>query len=136
MSMRHKMRDHLGTKGEGAKSERGDGENASTDATFSLKHDAGGMVDIEFLCQYAVLALSHQTPALITYSDNIRILETLAESGHITQVEAEQLREAYLAYRSRTHRASLTGEKALGQVKEFAEHCQIVTALWQRFLEP
>ena len=136
VSMRHKMRDHLGTKGEGAKSERGDGENASTDATFSLKHDAGGMVDIEFLCQYAVLALSHQTPALITYSDNIRILETLAESGHITQVEAEQLREAYLAYRSRTHRAALTGEKALGQVKEFAEHRQIVTALWQRFLEP
>ena len=83
-----------------------------------------------------MLALSHQTPALITYSDNIRILETLAESGHITQVEAEQLREAYLAYRSRTHRASLTGEKALGQVKEFAEHRQIVTALWQRFLEP
>ncbi|WP_404463968.1 bifunctional [glutamate--ammonia ligase]-adenylyl-L-tyrosine phosphorylase/[glutamate--ammonia-ligase] adenylyltransferase [Vreelandella aquamarina] len=136
VSMRHKMRDHLGTKGEGAKSERGDGENASTDATFSLKHDAGGMVDIEFLCQYAVLALSHQTPALITYSDNIRILETLAESGHITQAEAEQLREAYLAYRSRTHRAALTGEKALGQVKEFAEHRQVVTALWQRFLEP
>ncbi|GGC86307.1 bifunctional [glutamate--ammonia ligase]-adenylyl-L-tyrosine phosphorylase/[glutamate--ammonia-ligase] adenylyltransferase [Vreelandella lutescens] len=136
VSMRHKMRDHLGTKGEGAKSERGDGEHASADATFSLKHDAGGMVDIEFLCQYAVLALSHQTPALITYSDNIRILETLAESGHITQAEAEQLREAYLAYRSRTHRAALTGEKTLGLVSEFAEHRRVVTALWQRFLEP
>lgn len=126
VSMRHKMRDHLGTKGP---------LESGPDATFNLKHDAGGMVDIEFLCQYAVLALSHQTPALITYSDNIRILETLAESGHITPDEAEQLREAYLAYRSRTHRAALTGEKALGQVSEFAEHRQVVTALWQRFLE-
>ncbi|MCO7228970.1 bifunctional [glutamate--ammonia ligase]-adenylyl-L-tyrosine phosphorylase/[glutamate--ammonia-ligase] adenylyltransferase [Halomonas sp. CnH100-B] len=127
VSMRHKMRDHLGTKGQ---------VESGPDATFNLKHDAGGMVDIEFLCQYAVLALSHQTPALITYSDNIRILETLAESGHITQEEAEQLRDAYLAYRSRTHRAALTGDKALGQVSEFAEHRQVVTRLWQRFLEP
>ena len=94
------------------------------------------MVDIEFLCQYAVLSLAHDTPALITYSDNIRILETLAKCGHISESEAEQLREAYLAYRSRTHRAALTGEKTVVDAQAFKAHRDVVIALWQRFLEP
>ena len=122
VKMRHKMRDHLGSK--------------TQDSGFNLKHDTGGMVDIEFLCQYAVLALTHQTPSLLTYSDNIRILETLADSGHLPSQEAEQLKGAYLAYRSRTHRAALTGEKAIGKADDFKEHRAAVGALWQRFLEP
>lgn len=122
VKMRHKMRDHLGSK--------------NTSDSFNLKHDAGGMVDIEFLCQYAVLALAHQTPALLTYSDNIRILEVLAETGHLSREEAERLREAYLAYRSATHRAALTGEKPHVEGEEFHAHRKVVIALWQRFLEP
>ncbi|GEN28710.1 glutamate-ammonia-ligase adenylyltransferase [Halovibrio variabilis] len=122
VKMRQKMRDHLGSK------------NASD--SFNLKHDAGGMVDIEFLCQYAVLALAHQTPALLTYSDNIRILEVLAEAGHLPREEAERLREAYLAYRSAIHRAALTGEKARAEGEAFHAHREIIIALWQRFLEP
>ncbi|MGO2054550.1 MAG: bifunctional [glutamate--ammonia ligase]-adenylyl-L-tyrosine phosphorylase/[glutamate--ammonia-ligase] adenylyltransferase, partial [Halomonadaceae bacterium] len=122
VKMRQKMRDHLGSK--------------TTSDTFNVKHDAGGMVDIEFLCQYAVLALANQTPELLTYSDNIRILEQLTESGHLPAEEAERLREAYLEYRSTTHRAALTGEKALSDEEAFRAHREIVTALWQRFLEP
>ncbi|RUR36973.1 bifunctional [glutamate--ammonia ligase]-adenylyl-L-tyrosine phosphorylase/[glutamate--ammonia-ligase] adenylyltransferase [Vreelandella populi] len=122
VKMRHKMRDHLGSKEPGK--------------DFNLKHDAGGMVDIEFLCQYAVLALAHQTPELLVYSDNMRILDTLAESGHLPSGEAEQLKEAYLAYRSRTHRAALTGVKAVGKAEDFKAHRGAVGALWQRFLEP
>ncbi|WP_434986832.1 bifunctional [glutamate--ammonia ligase]-adenylyl-L-tyrosine phosphorylase/[glutamate--ammonia-ligase] adenylyltransferase [Vreelandella zhaodongensis] len=129
VSMRHKMRDHLGSKGQGSP-DNADGE------VFSLKHDAGGMVDIEFVCQYAVLAFAHQTPALITHSDNIRILETLAASGHVTQEEADQLRDAYLAYRSRSHRAALTGENTTVDAQAFKSHREVVIALWQRFLEP
>lgn len=122
VKMRQKMRDHLGSK--------------PTADAFNIKHDAGGMVDIEFLCQYAVLALANQTPSLLTYSDNIRILESLTESGHLPAEEAERLREAYLAYRSATHRAALTGEKALSDGEAYRDHRDIVTALWQRFLEP
>lgn len=122
VNMRHKMRDHLGSK--------------ASSGTFNVKHDAGGMVDIEFLCQYAVLALAHQTPSLLTYSDNIRILEMLTESGHLPTEESERLREAYLVYRSATHRAALTGEKVLGDGEAFRSHREAVTALWQRFLEP
>jgi glutamate-ammonia-ligase adenylyltransferase len=119
VNMRHKMRDHLAGKKAG---------------TFNLKQDAGGMVDIEFLCQYAVLSLAHEAPALLTYSDNIRILETLAASGHLPEDEAERLRDAYLAYRSTTHRAALTGEKASVDEDDFQAERETVSALWERFL--
>ncbi|MBE1118754.1 hypothetical protein IH683_23820, partial [Escherichia coli] len=46
-------------------------------AAFDLKHDAGGIVDIEFMVQYAVLAWSGKHPALLEFTDNIRILEGL-----------------------------------------------------------
>jgi [glutamine synthetase] adenylyltransferase / [glutamine synthetase]-adenylyl-L-tyrosine phosphorylase len=122
VAMRHKMRDHLGSKG-----------NA---AGFDLKQDAGGMVDIEFLCQFAVLSMGHETPGLLAYSDNIRILETLEATGRLPGRDCQRLREAYLAYRSAVHRAALTGEAARGRDEEFHLHREAVSQLWQRLLEP
>ncbi|MDR5897431.1 bifunctional [glutamate--ammonia ligase]-adenylyl-L-tyrosine phosphorylase/[glutamate--ammonia-ligase] adenylyltransferase [Halomonas vilamensis] len=119
VNMRDKMRDHLASKKTG---------------TFNLKQDAGGMVDIEFLCQFAVLSLAHETPELLAYSDNIRILETLAGSGHLPKDEAERLRDAYLAYRSTTHRAALTGGKATVDEGDFQAERETVRGLWERFL--
>ena len=52
ISMRKKMRDHLGSK---KNDEQGN-------PLFHLKHDKGGIVDIEFMMQYAVLAHAHKTP--------------------------------------------------------------------------
>ncbi|MCB8888109.1 bifunctional [glutamate--ammonia ligase]-adenylyl-L-tyrosine phosphorylase/[glutamate--ammonia-ligase] adenylyltransferase [Vreelandella malpeensis] len=120
--MRQKMRDHLGTR------------PVDQAARFNLKHDAGGMVDIEFLCQYGVLALAEKTPALTTHSDNIRILESLAEHGYLSDEEAHALREAYLAYRSRTHRAALTGDKPVVEADQLVEQRETVSRLWKRFL--
>ncbi|TLF47556.1 bifunctional [glutamate--ammonia ligase]-adenylyl-L-tyrosine phosphorylase/[glutamate--ammonia-ligase] adenylyltransferase [Halomonas urmiana] len=122
VKMRHKMRDHLGSKGQGD--------------DFDLKHDAGGMVDIEFLCQFAVLSMGHETPDLLAYSDNMRILETLEATGRLPAEECRRLREAYLACRTAAHRAALTGEPARGRNADFREHRDTVIALWQRLLEP
>ncbi|QTP56624.1 bifunctional [glutamate--ammonia ligase]-adenylyl-L-tyrosine phosphorylase/[glutamate--ammonia-ligase] adenylyltransferase [Billgrantia sulfidoxydans] len=122
VKMRRKMRDHLGGKA-------GEGE-------FDLKHDPGGMVDIEFLCQFAVLSMGHDTPELLQWSDNMRILETLESSGRLPAEECRRLREAYLALRSAAHRASLTREAARGRDADFHAHRQAVIEAWQRLLEP
>ncbi|MBA2780518.1 bifunctional [glutamate--ammonia ligase]-adenylyl-L-tyrosine phosphorylase/[glutamate--ammonia-ligase] adenylyltransferase [Billgrantia kenyensis] len=122
VKMRHKMREHLG-----GKSEAGE---------FDLKHDPGGMVDIEFLCQFAVLAMGHETPELLRWSDNMRILETLESSGRLPAEECQRLRDAYLALRSAAHRASLTREAARGREEDFAAHRKVVIDAWQRLLEP
>lgn len=122
VEMRDKMREHLGGKaGPGG---------------FDLKYDPGGMVDIEFLCQFAVLAMAHDTPALLEWSDNVRILETLEASARLSPEEAEGLREAYLACRSGAHRAALTDRPARAGAATFAEHRRAVTALWQQLLTP
>lgn len=121
VKMRHKMREHLGGKSEAGQ--------------FDLKHDPGGMVDIEFLCQFAVLAMGHETPELLRWSDNMRILETLESSGRLPAEECQRLREAYLALRSTAHRASLTREAARGREADFEAHRQTVIDAWQRLLE-
>ncbi|SDL31051.1 glutamate-ammonia-ligase adenylyltransferase [Modicisalibacter muralis] len=125
VKMRHKMREHLGSSA-----------TARQEGQFDLKHDAGGMVDIEFLCQYAVLSMGFETPDLLAWSDNIRILETLESSGCLPADDARRLRDAYLAYRDASHRNALT--KTGGRVDEadYHEHRQAVTELWQRWLEP
>ncbi|MGQ4878032.1 bifunctional [glutamate--ammonia ligase]-adenylyl-L-tyrosine phosphorylase/[glutamate--ammonia-ligase] adenylyltransferase [Billgrantia sp. LNSP4103-1] len=122
VKMRRKMRDHLGGKS-------GKGE-------FDLKHDPGGMVDIEFLCQFAVLSMGHETPELLQWSDNMRILETLESSGRLPAEECQRLREAYLALRSAAHRASLTRQPARACDADFHDHRQAVIDAWQRLLEP
>ncbi|KAA0009846.1 bifunctional [glutamate--ammonia ligase]-adenylyl-L-tyrosine phosphorylase/[glutamate--ammonia-ligase] adenylyltransferase [Billgrantia pellis] len=122
VKMRQKMRDHLSGKS-------GEGE-------FDLKHDPGGMVDIEFLCQYAVLSMGHETPELLEWSDNMRILETLEATARLPAEECRRLREAYLALRSAAHRASLTREPARGRDADFRAHRQAVIDAWQRLLEP
>ncbi|WP_111414963.1 bifunctional [glutamate--ammonia ligase]-adenylyl-L-tyrosine phosphorylase/[glutamate--ammonia-ligase] adenylyltransferase [Billgrantia lactosivorans] len=122
VKMRQKMRDHLGGKS-------GAGE-------FDLKHDPGGMVDIEFLCQFAVLSMGHETPALLQWSDNMRILETLESTGRLPADMCRRLREAYLALRSAAHRASLTRGAARGREADFHTHRQAVIDAWQRLLEP
>ncbi|MGQ0333413.1 bifunctional [glutamate--ammonia ligase]-adenylyl-L-tyrosine phosphorylase/[glutamate--ammonia-ligase] adenylyltransferase [Halomonas elongata] len=122
VAMRNRMREHLA-----GKSETG---------SFDLKHDPGGMVDIEFLCQYAVLAMGRETPELLTYSDNMRILETLEETDRLPADDCRRLREAYLACRTASHRSALTGDPARGSVEDFQVHRDAVIAVWERLLEP
>jgi glutamate-ammonia-ligase adenylyltransferase len=121
VKMRQKMHDHLASKGE--------------NDDFDLKHDPGGMVDIEFLCQYAVLSMAHDAPDLLAWSDNIRILETLEATGHLPEEDCRQLREAYIAFRCAAHRSALTREAGRGKNADYQQHRQAVIALWQRLLE-
>jgi [glutamine synthetase] adenylyltransferase / [glutamine synthetase]-adenylyl-L-tyrosine phosphorylase len=77
---------------------------------FDIKQDDGGIADIEFLVQYWVLASAQAHPELLTYSDNIRQLEGLAEAGVVDSATAAWLKEAYVGYRSVLHHLSLEAE--------------------------
>ena len=99
---------------------------------FDLKQAAGGIVDIEFMVQYGVLAWSHRVPELARWSDNIRILETLAGAGRFAQRDSEALIAAYLAFRSVAHQLAL--QQLPGRVPgdEYREQRASVEAVWQR----
>ena len=48
---------------------------------FDLKHDRGGMVDIEFVVQYLVLAHAHRHRELTRNAGNIALLSIAAQAG-------------------------------------------------------
>ncbi|MFW0756583.1 bifunctional [glutamate--ammonia ligase]-adenylyl-L-tyrosine phosphorylase/[glutamate--ammonia-ligase] adenylyltransferase [Pseudomonas sp. H11T01] len=125
--MRAKMRDNLGSKATAA----GTAANAfEATAPFDLKQDAGGIVDIEFMVQYAALAWSEEHPSLLRYTDNIRILEGLEEVGLMPATDASLLREAYKAYRAAAHRQALQNEAGIIGGDQFEAERREVLRIW------
>jgi glutamate-ammonia-ligase adenylyltransferase len=119
--MRQRMREQL------VKSEPG---------RFDLKQEAGGIADIEFMVQYAALAWAHDHPALLAWSDNIRLLETLEREGLLPSADATLLGDAYRAFRAAGHRCALQDGPALVAADEFADLRDGVHAIWQKLMEP
>ncbi|MCQ4346323.1 bifunctional [glutamate--ammonia ligase]-adenylyl-L-tyrosine phosphorylase/[glutamate--ammonia-ligase] adenylyltransferase [Pseudomonas stutzeri] len=126
--MRAKMRDNLGSKttAGGTAAEAFDAA-----AAFDLKHDAGGIVDIEFMVQYAVLAWSRQYPELLRFTDNIRILEGLERAGLIASSDVRLLQEAYKAYRAAAHRLALQKQPGSVSGDHFHEERRGVMRIWR-----
>jgi glutamate-ammonia-ligase adenylyltransferase len=119
ISMREKMRSEL---------DRSDAEY------FDLKHGRGGIGDIEFLVQYLVLdnALTH--PDVIFYSDNIRQLDALADTGCIEPALRDALQDAYRDYRLRQHHLVLDGQSPLVPADDFPAQRQCVGETWDAWL--
>ena len=132
--MRAKMRDNLGTRITAA----GLGENAfQPTVPFDLKQDAGGIVDIEFMVQYAALAWAWEYPQLLRYTDNIRILEGLEQVGLMPAADASLLREAYKAFRAVAHRQALQKEAGVVTGDQFVVERQHVRRIWSELgLDP
>lgn len=86
--MREKMRAHLGNKHRDR---------------FDIKADEGGITDIEFITQYLVLLHAHAKPKLTRWSDNVRILELLAQNEIMDEQEAQALTRAYTTLRDALH---------------------------------
>ncbi len=123
VEMRNKMRDQLGTKGEEKRAEQ-----------FHLKQDGGGIVDIEFMVQYAVLAWAHNHPGLVQYTDNIRILESLEQAQLLPSKDANRLIEIYITYRSTVHSLALQGVDSIVSGEQLQLERADVAALWQRYM--
>ena len=102
---------------------------------FSLKQDKGGIVDIEFIVQYLVLLRAHEYPELLNWTDNVRLLQTLAETGIIDESTAYILREAYLIYRADVHRKSLQEKKPIVPEDKFRILQNKVKEIWNYFME-
>ena len=106
----------------------------NTKADFDLKHDSGGMVDIEFIVQFLVLAYAHQHAQLIGNLGNIALLRIAGDVGLITQEAALTVGNAYRLLRARQHRLRLDGvEKTqinLENELELIAARDAVQALW------
>lgn len=117
--MRAKMREQL---------------DKSNNQLFDLKQGVGGITDIEFLVQYAVLAWSSDLPELLVYTDNIRILNALQSTGKLSEHDGTMLAGAYRFYRKLANRCVLQEKPAVVPIDEVAAYRTQVAAVWQRWL--
>lgn len=122
--MRARMREHLMPPGKVKPTE------------FDLKQGAGGIVDIEFMVQYAVLAWSTRVPELARWTDNVRVLEVLGREGLFASSECDALTEAYLAYRSASHQYALQQHPGIAPADRFSRQRQAVSDKWQQMFTP
>ncbi len=122
-SMRLKMQKHLGTS-----------EREQEKGKFHLKQDAGGIVDIEFLAQFAVLAYSHHHPSLTKWSDNVRIFEEMALLEIWDAQICQDLTDAYLRIRAATHQLALSEQSLLVDETLWVETRALVQDQWQRLM--
>ncbi|MGO1463323.1 MAG: bifunctional [glutamate--ammonia ligase]-adenylyl-L-tyrosine phosphorylase/[glutamate--ammonia-ligase] adenylyltransferase [Marinobacter sp.] len=122
VEMREKMRANLGTP------------ESRREETFHIKHDAGGIVDMEFMVQYLVLAWSESHPELTGWSDNIRQMEELGRAGVLPVEEAEQLRKAYIALRSSIHRRALQNLNDQVAGDTFLDERRYIQSVWQQIM--
>jgi len=122
-TMRKKMLDHLA---------------AHDNTILNLKHDAGGLVDIEFLAQWSILAFGGE------HQGTVATLRNIPSSAPIEWIEtARILADDYLTYRAMENALRVELWQSIGALpsdanstewKTFSRHCTIVTpeALCQR----
>ena len=116
MDMRRRMRD----------------ANVNRSELFDLKHDPGGMIDIEFIVQYLVLRHACAWPQLTANAGNIALLRVCGELGLIDAGLGAQVADAYRAMRRLQHQVRLQGQdKARVDSALVGAHPDSVLRLWQ-----
>lgn len=78
---------------------------------FDVKHDSGGMVDVEFIVQALVLGHADQHPVLAENKGNIALLTRAGELGLIPEGLAHAVANAYRDLRAKQHALRLAGQE-------------------------
>ena len=94
VAMRQKMRD----------------EHPGKNGLFDIKHDRGGMVDIEFMVQFLVLAHASAHPELTANSGNLALLKCAGTLGLIDAQLAEEVCGIYRRLRALQHKMRLNNQ--------------------------
>jgi glutamate-ammonia-ligase adenylyltransferase len=104
-------------------------------ALFDVKHDPGGMVDIEFLVQYLVLAHAAAQPALLDNAGNIALLARAAQAGWVDPQAAADCAQAYRDFRRLQHVLRLNDARyARVEPASVAAQREAVRGLWRSVL--
>ena len=114
-----------------------DAHASNSETEFDLKHDRGGIIDVEFIVQYLVLGHAHRYPELTGNLGNIALLRMAGELGLIEAAAGEAVGDAYREFRRLQHARRLTsnpkGREAREPIeKQIAAVIKLWTAVFQR----
>ena len=105
--------------------------------TNSIKYGYGGLVDIEFIVQYLVLAYAHRVPHLTDNRGNIALLALAKEHQLIDPSLADQVATTYRKLRRLQHFLHLHNDSATGAqiLEELQNGAHYVGLLWKSIFE-
>ncbi|WP_454673517.1 bifunctional [glutamate--ammonia ligase]-adenylyl-L-tyrosine phosphorylase/[glutamate--ammonia-ligase] adenylyltransferase [Achromobacter pestifer] len=107
----------------------------NTSQKFDLKHDRGGMVDVEFVTQYLVLCYAGTHSVLVRNLGNITLLRLASEAGLIAPELATRAADAYRVLRRVQHQLRMQGvEKARVGPEQLVAERAAVRELWDAVL--
>ena len=96
----------------------------------NVKYARGGVVDVEFIVQYLVLAHSHEAPELLENYGNIALLGMAAQRGFIPAEQARAAQNAYRRYRQIQHNKKLRDLARAAVDEALLADYQAVKELW------
>jgi glutamate-ammonia-ligase adenylyltransferase len=103
---------------------------------FDLKHDRGGIVDVEFCVQYLVLRDCATHPELADNVGNIALLHRAGAAGLIPADLAQAAADAYRELRRQQHAIKLSGAEYARVPAAAVESVRdTVRALWAQVME-
>ncbi|MFY3385352.1 bifunctional [glutamate--ammonia ligase]-adenylyl-L-tyrosine phosphorylase/[glutamate--ammonia-ligase] adenylyltransferase [Paracidovorax sp. MALMAid1276] len=97
---------------------------------FDVKHSPGGMVDVEFVVQYLVLACSAEHPGLRENRGNITLLKRAEQAGLLPPGVGQAAADAYRELRRVQHRARLDEAPTHVTPPALQAEREAVLALW------
>jgi glutamate-ammonia-ligase adenylyltransferase len=105
--------------------------HAEKSPLFDLKHDPGGLVDVEFLIQYLILGHAHEHAELTRNLGNIALLGIAANLGLISSELASICANSYRRLRQWQHRQRLNNQPSRIPQSGTAILREPVQALWR-----
>ena len=107
--------------------------HANKSDLFDIKHDRGGLIDVEFIVQFLVLGHAHADAELTGNLGNLALLKIAAGLGLIPEELAERVRGAYRTYRKLQHSLRLN-DAAYARVPRETLQAEMdsVNTLWRQ----
>ena len=97
---------------------------------FDVKHSTGGMVDVEFVVQYLVLAHACRYPQLVDNVGNIALLQRAQTCGLLPGHTGNDAAQAYRTLRQIQHKARLNEEPTQVDETQVSFERMAGLALW------
>ena len=100
---------------------------------FDIKHDRGGMVDIEFVVQYLVLRHSCRHPQMLGNLGNINLLRMAEKAGLLPEGVGSSCAAIYRKYRAiqREMRLAIGDGPVRVAPEQVGQECRSVKDLWR-----
>ena len=101
---------------------------------FDVKHDSGGMIDIEFILQAIILGHANQFPELTANTGNIALLKKAGDLQLIPSELAYEVSDIYRQLRAKQHMLRLAGQEKTSAQDPIVALTVPVKTLWSQVL--